>query len=149
MTYAVQQDLVDRFGNAEILQLTDRNNTGSVDSAVVTRALTDADATINSYLATRYTLPLSSVPTKLVGIASDIARYSLYDDAATPQVTQRYEDAIQFLKDVSNGVASIGIDASSQAPAVAPQVQVQANDRVFSRGSASQGTTGTLDDYAG
>lgn len=149
MTYAVQQDLVERFGSAEILQLTDRNNTGSIDATVVSRALTDADAKINGYLAARYTLPLSNIPTELVGVAADIARYQLYDTAATPQVAQRYKDAMQFLKDVSSGAASIGVDAANIAPSVAQQVQINANDRVFSRGSPSQGTEGTLDDYVG
>lgn len=150
MTYAVQQDLIDRFGQQEILQLTDRNNTGSIDATVVARALTDADATINGYLAPRYVLPLATVPTVLVRLAADLARYQLFDDGAPPQVTQRYKDAIKFLQDVSSGAASIGVDAASQQPA-APSSggpKVQANERTFTRGDPARGP-GTIDDYAG
>jgi len=149
VTYAVQQDLVDRFGQKEILELTDRTNTGNIDATVVGRALADADARINGYLQVRYVLPLASAPAVLVGIASDIARYYLFDDKATDQVTQRYKDAIKFLQDVASGAASIGVDAANQAAAASGGPQVQANDRVLTRGSPSTGARGTLDDYAG
>ena len=103
MTYAAQSDLTDRFGATELAQLTDRVNGNVIDTTVLNRALNDADAEIDSYLAARYALPLSSTPVVLVRMAADIARYRLYDDRVTDTVRQRYEDAVSLLKRMATG----------------------------------------------
>ena len=56
MTYALQQDLIDRFGESELIQLTDRTNVPptDVDDVVVGRALADADGTIDGYIGKKY-----------------------------------------------------------------------------------------------
>lgn len=132
MPYASQQDLVDRFGSDEILQLTDRSNLGSIDTTVVARALADADAQINGYLAARYTLPLAETPPMLTRLACDIARYQLYDNHLTEAVSQRYKDAVRVLVALSNGSVNLGA-GSGQAPAAScGSVAITAADRVFS-----------------
>ena len=116
MTYAVQQDLIDRFGAEELAQLTDRDQALVIDTDVLGRALADADAEIDGYLAARYSLPLASAPAVLVRVASDIARYRLWADRASEAVRKRYEDAVRDLKAMSSG--SIVIDgAVALAPA--------------------------------
>jgi phage gp36-like protein len=147
MTYAVQQDLVDRFGQAELAELTDRTNGTTIDTAVLGKALQDADDEINGYLAVRYTVPLASPPLILKRLACDIARYFLYEDRATEIVTQRYKDAVAYLKDVGAGKVSIGVDAANQEPAQVDLPTHDAGDRVFQVGRPSKGTEGTLDDY--
>lgn len=121
MTYATQTDLVDRFGEQEIRELTDRTGMGSeIDAAVLNKALLDADALVDAYLATKYTLPLSSPPTVVVGWAADIARFKLWDDRAPDEVRRRYEDALSQLKDVAKGVISLppGTDGTAQKSGV-------------------------------
>lgn len=131
MTYAVQADLVDRFGSVELEQLTDRVSGQAIDIAVLDRALADADAEIDGYLAARYALPLASTPVTLVRIASDIARYRLYDERVTEAVRKRYEDAVRDLKAISAG--SIVIDgALPLAPsATTVAVKVKVPDAFF------------------
>ena len=51
--YCTQADIEERFGQAELVQLTDRTRTGQVDATTVARAITDASAEIEGYLATR------------------------------------------------------------------------------------------------
>jgi len=132
MTYASQQDLIDRFSQDEILQLADRNNDGVIDATVVARALSDADSKINAYLESVYSLPLVTVPPVLVSLAADMARYLLYDTRPNDQVRLRYTDALAFLDGVATGKRSLGIDANNQPEAVAGGVSIFANDRVFS-----------------
>lgn len=133
MPYATQADLVERFGETEIIQLSDRDRTGAIDSAVVTAKLADADAEIDAYLATRYTLPLASVPTVLKRVACDVARYHLFDDRVTDDVRRRYEDALRFLQAVAKGTVSIGVDPIGQAPANSDLPDHYALDPVFDR----------------
>lgn len=103
MPYATQADLETRFGSEELAQLTDRINGSVIDAAVVERALADAEAEIDGYLAARYQLPLVSVPAALAQIACDIARYNLWADGFTEPVRKRYEDAVIRLKSIARG----------------------------------------------
>ena len=136
--YATKQNLIDRFGESELAQLTDRDAGTTIDDTVVNRALADADSLINGYLQTRYTLPLSSVPPVLEGVASDIARYYLFEDRATEIVEARYKDRVGWLKDVSTGKASLGLDAAGDETATETgTVDYNANDRVFDKDTLS------------
>jgi phage gp36-like protein len=139
MTYAIQSDLSDRFGATELAQLTDRINGTVIDTTVLGRALSDADAEIDSYLATRYALPLVSTPVVLVRLAADIARYCLMRDGATTAVRQRYEDAVSLLKRISSGdvqlAGSTPLTAATTGRGNA--VAVKAPDQVFSTDALS------------
>ena len=139
--YATATDLVTRFGIEELTQLTNREpyetitpemlqkGLGGEDLSgytpeqqtaitaavgVVTRALDDARAEIDSYLTGRFTLPLASVPRLLSRTAADMARYGLHENQVTETVRQRYKDATSFLKDVAAGRADLGLDQQNQ-----------------------------------
>lgn len=108
--YAQVSDLIDRYGEQEIIQLTDRATPpiGRIDTTVAERALSDADAEIDAYLSGRYSLPLASVPPVLTRVACDIARYRLWDDQAPEEVRSRYEDARRLLESLSAGRVTLG-----------------------------------------
>lgn len=101
MAYATLVDMEATFGAKELVMLADRNRDGVADVAVVDRALEDAEAEVNSYLATRYVLPLDPVPAQIRAITCDVARYRL--DAMNPRaITQeRYDRALKSLADIS------------------------------------------------
>lgn len=130
-TYATQQNMIDRFGEQELIELTDRANAGTINATVLGQALADADAEINAYLTSRYTLPLASVPPVLVKFAADVARYQLYDTRATEMVKARYDDAVKFFKALASGIVSLGLDPVNQPVADVGGVQVNAAARVF------------------
>lgn len=132
MTYATQTDLTDRFGAVELAQLTDRASGQVIDTAVLDRALADADAEIDSYLATRYALPLASTPVVLVRLAADMARYRLFDDRVTESVRVRYQDAVSLLKRLASG--EVRLDGAATQPAAASDssgIAVRSPDQVF------------------
>ena len=56
--YATVDDLIDRFGEAEMIGLTDPDNT-AVQSARAQRKLDDAHALANGYVGMAYRLPLA------------------------------------------------------------------------------------------
>lgn len=134
MTYATLQNLKDRFGEDELIQLTDRDNLGTINTTVVDRALADADAQINGYLSVRYTLPLSApVPTELERIACDLARYALYEDRVTEIVEKRYDAAISKLRDVAAGRAGLGVDDTGNEQVSSNVAEMSATTPVFRR----------------
>lgn len=126
--YCTVQDLIDRYGETEILELTDRDQSGSVDQTVAERAIDDASAEVDGYIGSRYDLPLDSPPAVLTRIAADIARYRLYDNLATEEVRKRYEDALRFLKSVGKGEISLG---ASEPPASTGSPMVSRGRRMF------------------
>lgn len=131
MNYCTQDDLTDRYGERELVQLTDDTGRGVIDSVKLDRAIADAGAEIDGYLSARYRLPLASVPQAVTRLACDIARHQLYDDAVPEHVRQRYEDAVRTLRAISRGEVSLGLDQSSQAATGAGTVEFDAPDRVF------------------
>lgn len=132
MAYATQQDLDDRFGAEEILQLSDRDADGVADSSVITNALTDADELINSYLAVRMELPLSTVPAVLVRTASDIAYCLLFRNDPPDGVKAAHEKAVKFLQDVSKGTARLDAGGAEPEPS-GDTVQTSGPSKVFTR----------------
>lgn len=132
MPYATLQHLVDRFGEDELIRLSDRDNTGAINADVVAGKLVDADAEIDGYLAGRYTLPLVNMPESLRRIACDVARYHLYDDRVTEAVQKRYDDAIKFLRMVAKGEVQLGVDTGGTPPPVSAGPQYYQGEAVFS-----------------
>lgn len=138
MTYATKQDLIDRFGELELKQLTDRVNKPptTIDDTVVGRALSDASELADSYLGKLYTLPLSTVPPALVKNCADIARYYLHGKAAQDTIIETaYSQALAWLKDVAKGLVTIPAEGIMPAPAGGGSIRAKPNDRVFTRDS--------------
>lgn len=142
MSYATQADLVARFGETEMIQISNRALTAeTIDTAVVAAKLADAEAEIDGYLQGRYQLPLLPVPPVLARLACDIARYHLYDDRTTEAVTQRYRDAIAFLVRVSQGQVQLGVAEGGTPAAAGGGAEFSAPAREF--------TSETLRDFTG
>lgn len=109
MSYCTYDDLVNAFGQEEILQLTDRDRNGRQDDDVMEEAQAFAESLVDGYLRERYSVPLLIPPKNLVGIVCDIVRYRLYNKDPTELVVIRYEAAIQWLKDVARGLVRLDI----------------------------------------
>lgn len=133
MSYSTQANLVSRYGETELIQLTDRDNVGAIDAAVVSKAIADADALIDSYASAKYAVPLSPVPSTIERIACTLARYFLHDQAASDRVRKDYDDAIAFLKGVASGAVTLGVTAAGSAPAQTDGAQFEPGSRVFAR----------------
>ena len=103
--YATAQDLVDRFGEAEMIALTDPAYNARLDEAALMRAIEDAQGLVNAAIANH--LPLSEVPSLITRLTADIARYLLHDDRAPSAVSRRYEEAMALLTRIGKGELSL------------------------------------------
>jgi len=139
MSYAAKANMIARFGEPEVIAVTDRTGALDViDDAVLASALSEADAEIDPYLAPRHVLPLASVPKILTGFACDIARYRLSGAGVTETdaVRLRYKDAIKFLESVAAGRIGLGLDVANNVAQPANSVQFSTpNSRAFDRSS--------------
>jgi len=132
VSYATQSDLIARFVVSELIQLTDPDAL-AINAATVANAIADAEAVIDLHLASRYTLPLASVPRVLVNIACDLARANLYEDRITEHVKNRLDAAMALLKQLSRGEISLGLDLVGQPTATTGGPAVTGTERVFNR----------------
>ncbi len=109
--------MIAELGEDELIQLTDRNNNGVIDVSILAKALTNADAKINSYL-TAYLLPLVSIPANFELIACDIARYYLFKDAVPNAVKDRYDNAVKYLEQVGRGTIALSVGITGVSTAI-------------------------------
>jgi phage gp36-like protein len=135
MSYCTQKDLETLLPVKELAELS--TEWGDIpDSIVIVEIISKADAEIDSYASVRYATPFSSVPDMIRSLSMDMAIYHLYSRrSAVPPIRQtKYEDAIRFLQDVTEGKSNIvgfgGAEVSSKSSAAAESVS---NERIFSR----------------
>ncbi|MFM9902101.1 MAG: gp436 family protein [Polaromonas sp.] len=119
MVYARISDMVERFGEAELIGLSDRDDTGEINDSVLTRALDDATSFIDGHVGRVYQLPLLGcakplttpggavlyvAPPVLVRMACDLARYYLYTNVADEhEAVRRYKAAAKDLQAIAEG----------------------------------------------
>lgn len=125
LTYATVADLVARFGELELIQLTDVTNIppSTIDTPRVEVKLADAAAFVDGYVGQVYRLPLTGcakpatvpggeveyvAPPVITRLTCDLARYYLYDDLAPEnEVYRRYKAAVRELEAIANGGAEL------------------------------------------
>ncbi|WP_435100827.1 gp436 family protein [Arhodomonas sp. AD133] len=107
MAYASVQDLIDRFGEDELIELTDTERTGQVDQAQVETALEEASAEIDALIRRRYSVPVSPAPALLRRLCADIARYHLDAIGGREHVAKRRNDAVKRLESIAAGRATL------------------------------------------
>lgn len=129
MSYATQADLTERYGEAMLIDLTDRADppAGAVDAAVVADALINTDALIDGYLKNRYALPLAATPQLLIDLALPIALYKLHRNQASDKVIKDRDDAVATLRAIAAG--TVRLDVAGVEPAASIATQVKTSDR--------------------
>lgn len=112
MAYAATADMIDRFGEAEMVRLTTPAGQAmeEVGDASASRALADASGQIDSYLRPRYRVPLDPVPAEIRRAACMLARYDLsMGDGRAPsdQTAKARDDVIAWLRSLAAGTATL------------------------------------------
>ena len=133
--YAGKADMIERFGEQELIDLTDRNGSaGTIVDEVLNAALGDASADIDGYLAGRYPLPLTFVPPVLIRHSCDLTRYYLYDNRLDPQhpAARRYTATIRFLEQMARGTVQLGLP-QEQVPDSVDLAEMASQPTVFGR----------------
>ena len=135
MAYATITAMQQRFGEQELIYLSERDNAPAdvINTAVIEQAITDASDVIDGYLAGRYELPLVTVPNLLEQFCCDIARYKLGTNDTPEHIETRNKEAIKFLTSVAKGELSIGVNALGQDAKVQNTATIQSAGSVFAR----------------
>jgi phage gp36-like protein len=142
MSYATVADMLGRFGETELRQLSDIDTprTGAVVDAVVQRALDDASAWIDAYLLGRYTLPIADAGALAVlkmHCAAE-ARYLLMTAQADEAAVKAHDERIAFFTRVAKGeIVLIAPEAMPAATGVG-EVLFDGGSKLFGRASYAE-----------
>ena len=138
MSYAVPQDMINRYPNRDLVQLTNEDPAvTTINTTSLQQALDDASAEIDGYIEGRFTLPLADPPAVLNRLATDIAMYRL--QALRPlhdlaDARRRYDDVTALLAKVAAGELTLGLALDGKEPAVAAEAEaIEGPRRVFTR----------------
>lgn len=97
-----------------LVRLTDTQNTGEPDQTKIETAADDATAFIFSLLGRNYEVPTDPVPPMLVRSCVTIAIWYLGlsnpESGLGEDLEMAYERAVEMLKDIVAGEASLGVD---------------------------------------
>ena len=132
MTYATQQDLIDRYGEARLVELSDRAvpPTNTIDAAVVDQALADAAAVIDSYVGGRYQTPVVPVPDVLRVHACVLAWSTLHVFTPDDKAVNDQRATIRHLEAIAAGRAQL---PGAEVPSAPAEAEVVGPNRVVSR----------------
>lgn len=135
MAYCTEAQLQERLTEDELAALADHDGDGAADSAVIARAISDADTLIDSYLGARYEVPLDTVPDVVTAKSLNIAVYHLhfYRRAVPEDIKEQQKADIKWLEGVAAGKITLGVDALPTEAAGAPTVEYDVDDRHFGR----------------
>lgn len=132
--YLSAAGFVERLGLDDAIRITATSDGTRIDAARLQRAIDDAQGEAESYLASRYTTPLSPVPAMITTIVFDLAVARLWTADLPKGVADRRDRAQAMLRDIAAGKVTIPGAAALTPAATAPEpVLFQGNDRVLSR----------------
>ena len=127
--YIVQADIEKVLTTQELITLTDVTGTGSVDTAVVTRAIQAASALMDSYSSGRYKTPLQ-VTEQVKDFTLKLTIFLLESSVGQVRdaIQTNYDFVIGILKDVSRGRATLDQDTTLQIIQRGPETRDHTTD---------------------
>lgn len=140
MSYCVLDDLKKQISEQVLIGLTDDNGL-EIQQDIIDGAIANADAEIDSYARTQYSVPFNPVPEIIRKISVDITLYNLFsrrgfDKDKDANIVDRYKAAVKFLENLAKAVVTIGSISSGgiqSAPAPPIGVEIKSDNRLFSR----------------
>ena len=141
MTYAVNEDLIDRVGEERLIVASDMDGDQQLDETALTNAMGDAGAEIDVWLEHCYELPIAQPLAgkfrTLKRVQCDIAFYRLGStaQAVTEEKRTRYEDALATLGLLCPRAREIFEGSLDETSESSGAVTLTGPGRVFSRES--------------
>jgi phage gp36-like protein len=137
--YSTNSDIETRIGTPKYITLTDDSSSGVADEMKVTQAREWAEAEMNSYLARRYAVPVSTsgstdLQMALRSISVDLAVHRLYErkPPMPDDIRRRRDAAIGWLAAVVSGAIVLpGATELASNPTQGPFGQAVGRGRIL------------------
>ncbi len=138
--YLTGEGLQNYISEQEIIRLTDDQNYGHVNTAVLDNAIRKSGEELESYLRDVYITALPvPLPSELESILADIIIYNLYkrrmQTDMPPSIVQIYNTAISKLEKIRKGIITIDLGKVDQGGFI--KINKTDSDRLFNKGTLS------------
>lgn len=135
MSYCQLTDIQNVLRADALIQLTDDDDAGNINTAVVTECIATGDALIDSYCSSKYVVPFVAPVQPIVRkLSEDLAIYNLYDrrgEDIPESVQLRNKNALKLLQDISKGLANLGAPSPSAIEDPEIGIDTSTGSRVF------------------
>lgn len=142
--YCSLDDLKKQVQEDILLQLTDDDQSGQIDTVVIDEAVIYSETLINGYLRGRYTIPIvnygfdSQPPDILKILAVDLTIFRLYSRRFHTDIpdgiSEKYKNSIKILEQIQKGIISLGIETAGTPPELGEyRTNKSFDDRAFSK----------------
>lgn len=146
MSYASKADMLVRYGDTELRQLSDISSprAGVVVDAVVERALADATAWLDGFLMGRYALPITdaSALARLNLDCASEARYLMMTVNADAAAQAMHDERFKFYSAVAKGDISLIAPVNVPAAVGLGPVLFNPGSKLFGREASLTGANG-------
>ena len=141
MSYITNADIEAWLSTETYIELTDDDGSGSADPAKVDEARMGAEGEANSYLATRYQVPVGvssdpEVSAVLRTFVLDLVAYRLHSrrPPVPEDIVRRREEAVTWLSRVASGVVQMpAAKVLAENPALGKLGQAKGPERTMTR----------------
>jgi len=140
MAYCTQADLDAAVDSTTLMQLTDDEGAGSINTTRLQRAMDDATAEVDGHIRGRYSVPLATVPPFIRVLTVHLAIHALYARRGgafgdlPPAVAQRYKSAQDALRAIREGKLDLGVEPPP-ARSAAIVADTDGPSRLFTHGT--------------
>ena len=151
MAYCIQSDIEKRLTADILIEMTDDDAIGVVDTDNLDAAIADADEEIDAYLSIRYSLPFETVPLMVKRMSADLTVCMLYGRRDHLEIPKSWADRCdahrRMLDRLARGELRLDVPEPPTDSDDGIAVSGSRDDRTFTLGRSSDGTSGTLDNY--
>lgn len=134
MAYSTIDDILGEISEDTLIQLTDDNNLGAVDTVVVGKCLDRASAQVDGYCSSLYNVPFTPATTFVKALDLDIAIYNLFSrrENVPENRKDRYNNAVKALSKIGNGEIQLGAPKDTAPAQTGQTIAVKSPLSVFS-----------------
>jgi len=113
MAYCTQSDVLGQIQMSSLIQLTDDDNTGELNTSVLNTVIAAADDQINAAIANIYQVPANPIAPPITSWSLTITCYMLYRRRLVPDeknnFTENYRSVMDMLNKVNNGTYHLNL----------------------------------------
>jgi len=132
MAYITKDELEKRLSKEYLLMIADDDQDGVLDEQVIDEAISQAQSEVDTYIGTRYEVPISDPPQVVKKLTADLAIYYLHmrKDNMPEAVQKLYDGALKLLTLIAQGKVTLGVTEEAEQTS-GSAIMIKARDRLF------------------
>jgi phage gp36-like protein len=142
-TYTTQAEINGEIQMADLIGLTDDENTGQLNATILSQIIANASGEIDQACANLYgeQLPFNPVPSSVASMALTIVCYRLYRRRAVPDEQNRFFAAYSRVRDFLDGVNKAEFHLNDVPARDFAQVAFTGRSTIYGVGGSNQPAT--------